>query len=380
MLVDSLWFVTLSALRRGLDASLNHLLETDQIVTPAVVLPERALDDFDIERQHRDSPVGYHHFHPGSDVSVTAGSEGLVGAVLRDFPGIRRPRREAPWIPPQAGLEELRARRCRSIVIVTDYVGSGDQLLKLAAAIARNPTIRSWRSFGWLRIHAVAYAGNPHGLARLRADPMIAGVWTADAAPTFETVAWRREVREAVVALCQTECRINQRWALGYHDSASLFVSERGASNNLPAVFWQTAPDWHALFPERTVPAEFARRVDKDRRAEPLPCLAERVGQLRIGRNERLQNLRSTSRSLLAVLLLPAERRRDASTLAATMAIDVSYAEALRECLLGVGLIDATGRITDRGRDEIAANKRGLRHTTARLEGSDAPYYPHGLR
>ena len=113
MLLDGLRIVTLGTLRNGLDATLNELIHDGRVPSPAVVLPERGLKDFQIADEHLGQPVGYEHFQPGDPVSATPGSEGFVGMVLRDFPGVRQPRLGAPWIRPQATIEELRARRAR---------------------------------------------------------------------------------------------------------------------------------------------------------------------------------------------------------------------------------------------------------------------------
>jgi hypothetical protein len=315
-------------------------------------------------------------------MNITPGSEGFVGMVLRDFSGVRRSDRDAPWIRPDADLDCLRAQRCRSIVVVTDYIGSGDSVLKLASAIACHPTVRSWRSFHWLDIYAVAFAGSPTAVTRLRGSRVIGNVWTVEAAPTFATAPWSAEVRTAITDLCFTECRIKPkaRWALGYGGSAGLFLTERGAPNNLPAVLWQRRTGWEPLFRDRTVPTSLTRNLAEYRRSSSLAELAERVGQQRLGRNKRLDNMRATSRMVLRSLLLLNRGPRDTLALAAQLAIDVADAEALFECLMQLGLADVTGAITDRGRAEIAANKQGLRQTTAGLTGSSFPYYPHSLR
>jgi hypothetical protein len=110
-----------------------------------------------------------------------------------------------------------------------------------------------------------------------------------------------------------------------------------------------------------------------------LPEIADRVGQLRVGRNERLSFMRPTSRSLLSTLLLLAAGS-STTALAAQLGVARADAEILVEGLKALGLVSDAGVVTQRGRDEIAANKRGLRRTTANLAGSNATYYPLSLR
>ena len=117
-----------------------------------------------VPKDRLQSAVAYRDFHPGAPLSATPGSDGFVGAILRDFARVGRPPSDATWIAPDATLDDLRSRRCRSITLVTDFVGSGNQALRLAQAIARNPTIRSWRSLHLVDIRVVAFAAHPDTL------------------------------------------------------------------------------------------------------------------------------------------------------------------------------------------------------------------------
>jgi hypothetical protein len=337
------------------------------------------MSDFKLPRAHQRRPVAYVDFHPGADISATPGSEAFVGMILRDLPGVARPEPGADWIAPDKSLDDLRDLRCRSIVIVTDYIGTGNRVLKLAAALSRNRRIRSWRSFRWLDIYVVAFAASPEALERVRRSRDVRQVWIVEGAPTFASRSWAPEVNAAVIDLCRAECRIDESWALGYRDSEGLFVTERGASNNLPAVLWQTAKGWQELFRGRAVPTLFARELADYVPGPSLTELAEQVGQLRLGQNKRLRYMRASSQSLLRVLLL-SRRIQDQASLSAQLGLEIADIALSLKCLKQLGLLDAAGAITARGRDEIAANKRGLRRTTAGLTGSESPYYPLSLR
>ncbi len=382
VLLDSLRFVGLSTMHNGLKTRLDELAASGTIRTPALVLPERSLAsaELGVPRERRSSAVAFHDFDPGAPISVTPGSDGFVGGILRDFARAGRTTPDPPWIAPDASLQELRARRCRSIVIVTDYIGSGDQVMALAAAIARNPTIRSWRSLRLLDISVLAFAAQAEALQRFESIKVTDHVWIIEAAPTFATAPWSPVVHDSIIELCLRACRTRSDWALGYKDSCGLFATERAAPNNLPAVFWQTTGGWRALFPERIVPSEFARELDEYRQSEPLSDLADRVGQLRLGRNQRLAQMRATSRELLQVLVLLHQRARSPAELAAELGMDVARADVLLASLRRVDFVDTAGRITDAGRRELDAQKRGLRRTTAGLEGADPPYYPVSLK
>lgn len=265
-------------------------------------------------------------------------------------------------------------------MIVTDYIGTGDQILELARALLRNPSIRSWRSYGLIEVRVLAFAATPSAIPRLLASKAIAGVWQVEAAATFETATWDRVARDSIVELCERKCRKHALAALGYGGLGGLFATARGAPDNLPAVFWQEHPVWSPLFANRVVPADFAEAVGDYGATEELSELAQRIGQLRLGRNERLEYMRTSSRTVLAALLVISEAPRSPAALAATLGVDVAEAEKLIDSLRDLDLVRADGTITERGRGEIRAQKRARRRSTAWLQGSEAPYYPHALK
>jgi hypothetical protein len=272
----------------------------------------------------------------------------------------------------------LRERHCRTIVLVTDYSGSGSQLLTLAKALTRNRTIRSWRSLKLVEIHVLAFAVSLSALKRLESNRAIDSVHTVEPAPTFDTAGWTEEVHEAIVELCIRESRA-PRWSLGFRGSAGLFGTARGVPNNLPAIFWQRAADWRPLFPGRKVTPAVAQDLGGYRPTEPLPELAARVGQMRVGRNERLRYMRPQSRDLLRALLSLRDSSKEAVALAADLHASTAQAATLLGILQGFEFVTADGKVTAAGRREIRAQKRALRRTTANLQGTDDPYYPHAL-
>jgi hypothetical protein len=136
VLLDSLRFVDLETLYRALMGRLRELQEEGEVETPALALPERKLKELeDGKRLNKKTAVAYQDFHPGAKISVTSGSEGFVGGVLRNFAEAGRDVPDSPWVAPDATIDQLRERRCRSIVLVTDYCGTGNQAHTLAGQL-----------------------------------------------------------------------------------------------------------------------------------------------------------------------------------------------------------------------------------------------------
>lgn len=381
LLIDSLRVLGLSTLQNKLQQLLDEAAETGSIELPAFVVPERNLAHFGIAEPDRATAVAWRDFLPGAPLSVTPGSDGFVGMVLRDYARADRSRKPISdrWIAADADIETLRTARCRSVVILTDFVGTGAQAEAFAGAIARNRTVRSWRSLHLVAVHVAAVAGQQSGVERLRNSRYVDAVHVIESAPTIWTKLPDTHLQDAVVNLCRTYSLKRSR-ALGYGESGGLLTTERNAPNNLPSVFIQQTRNWKALFADRKVPRRFVEELGDYRPSEHLEALAERIGQLRLGRNERLQSMRQSSRNLLSALTLASDAAVDPLVLAESIGIDVQEADAYLGTLRDWGLVNDSGRITDEGRRELAEHKRGRRRTTAYLQGSSEPYYPLGLR
>lgn len=379
-LLDSLRFVGLDTLRNDLIIQLESLREAKGVPGPALLLPERKLKDLgDGSHLDKAKAVAYVDFHPGGKISSTPGSEGIIGIALHSFAVAGTEDPENPWIAPDAPLEYLRERHCRSIVLVTDYCGTGNQVSVLADTLARNKTIKSWRSLKLIEIHVLSFAASTIALRALDAHPAVDAVHTIEAAPTLDTAPWSKKLKREIVDLCQRESRI-EGYSLGYKGSGGLLATGRRAPNNLPAIFWQEVEGWSPLFPQRKVTPEVAADLSGYQESEPLSALAARVGQPRVSGNQRLEYMRSASRELLRALLVVHRSAKTPTELAAALNAPVATAETLLETLRRLGFVDCEFRITPEGRAELLAQKRARRRTTAKLEGSDATYYPHSLK
>jgi len=216
-------------MRQKLQMLLQTLIKDRHINSPAMVLAALSIEDLPKLKPFAKHIV-FKTFSPGSPINALPGSEGFVSNLIRDL--LRSPAKAGySLLPPTVTLAELREAQCRSIVLVTDYSGSGDQLWNHAMTLVRHPTIRSWRSGGLLRIHAVTYAATPAALG-LAYEPKapLDNLWAVSSVPTFDDRPWTPEMRRAIILLCQryTSSK-HKKEALGYRSSACLFATEAGA-------------------------------------------------------------------------------------------------------------------------------------------------------
>lgn len=285
-LLDSLRFVSLSDVRAELQIRLLSLIEQRKIELPALLISALSVEDINLREDPKVPPVAFKNFQPDDPINVIPGSEGFVGNLIRDLvsPGSVGADK---LLAPSTTLNELRDKRCRSIVVITDYTGSGTQLRNYGMILVRHPTLRSWRSYGLLRIHALSYAGSSQALAMIqRGKGPFDRVWTVEIAPSFQDAPWTADQRKAIETICARYVpRKNRTRALGFRDSAGLFATDASVPNNIPLILRQVRPNWDPFFEGRTVPPDLFKELRTYAPDENLKDVATRIGQPRCKRS-----------------------------------------------------------------------------------------------
>lgn len=355
---------------------------------PALLVSALSIEDLGSSPRDRDvdrapysplGPVAYETFHPGQPISATPGSEGFVGNLLRELAGERAPA-DTPWLSPQIALADLSKKRCRTIVIVTDYSGSGTQLARYAQTLTRHRTIRSWRSGGHIRICAIAFAASSTALSVLQ-QPRgpIDEAFAIEVAPSLRNRPWAAKKRSAIETLARKYAH-NKRQALGYEGSGGLFATDAGVPNNLPMILRQTGQGWKPFFEQRTAPIDLVQDLGEYEPQCTLEELAESVGQERLASGNRKPNLRRTSDEILQVLAMRSRGAASVSRVAEAMGSSVQHTERLLSSMRDLGLLNGRDQLTIAGWDELREGKRSARGSRTVATDDDSPYYPEQLR
>lgn len=382
-LLDNLMFVRSSTMRSVLVGSLTDFVDSGRISTPALLVPVLSIEDIvgtdDYQAtKSSDQPVAYDTFDVGGRISATPGSEGFVGNLIRDL--LKALSRTGYWLRPQSTLDQLRTARCRSIVLVTDYAGSGHQILQFARTFTRNATLRSWRSGGFVKLHALAYAASASAKARvMRAGSPIDSFHSVRAAPTFRERPWNADQLARIESFCRREAS-GRGESLGFQESRGLFATDVGAPNNLPNVLRRTGPGWHPFFEGRTVPPDLAAELGDYSPQVNEDGLVKRTRQVRLAEALEVRFNRAEVKKLLLLLALIGRGIRDPQGLAATTSIPVDRVVELLRSLQNTGLVDDQIRLTTRGHTEVRAGKRLPRQVSFEPTPSSGEYYPWALR
>lgn len=325
---------------------------------------------------HNDALVPLEHPY-----ASTPGSEGLIGNIIRDVVG-RRPRFDKAAM--YNSRDGLRRWRVRSLLLVDDYSGSGDQLVKYVDAWTDHPTIKSWRSYGLLRVHILVLAASKDALQRLREHRFVEGVQYLEQGGDFDSVAWTGQEQKAIVDLCLRYAHL-PAYALGYQEARGLLVLHHTVPNNLPNILWQTKSpkirDWAPLFADRTMTPQQQVELDDYRLETDPKRIAAIIRQEQLGEALDAQP-NPTVRVFLLILGAIEHGYRDPMMLANLLGLTHEATLRTLEACKGLALIDATNRLTTDGRSELrrARTRRLTTNLTASYSGSDVPYYPRTLR
>lgn len=351
LLIDALELVSETDLRRELIAATLDLLP--RLAGPVAAFPAREVPPH--ESAHAEGRTGgYQLLEPG-----LPGSEAVLANILT---GVLREGGATVGLLDGHDLESLRAHKVRTVLLIDDFSGSGNQLIKFHKALRRHKTIRSWVSYHLIDFHVLAYATTDKAAKLLRRRFGDEKVHIIRACPTFEGAGWTPEQRAEVETLCRNSAgRRNKNWALGYRDSRALIAFEHTAPNNLPYILWKVATGWNSLFKYKGVPNDLLRlfTMRPDPAREPLvgSAGAERLGQ---------------------TIDLLGRRVFGAGNIAEVLRVSIAEAERLLRLAEDLGLTNARYRLTDAGRAELKRWRAA--HPVRLLPNRNEPYYPQQLR
>jgi len=376
-LADSLdiWDHT-DALHR-LQAFLRDKLNETDFDFPAVVVPIRSQEDLGELPSGHSSHIAYETFEPGMDIPVLAGSEADVGAALRDIVAMS----EGKLLPPDTPLSELKAQRVKSILLVTDYSGSGTQALRFAENFRRNRTIGSWMSYHRISIRVITFA-----TSAAQDSPLLKTPWLAlsalATARSASSAPWTPATRNAIIRLCEKYSIEQSRYpALGYKQSFGLYATNMRVPNNLPQILLRDDPNWFGLFPDRSMRDSFYSELRDYHAHQTLEKALADVGALDLAME--LQRSTRPLRATRAIATLQlVDYGMDPDEVDQLLDLPPETRELLRASLISMGFVDNDGRVTREGRQELRDFRRRSTVGVSGARSSKPPieYVPTQLR
>jgi hypothetical protein len=301
------------------------------------------------------------------------GSEGIVAQFITDY--CRRNRTIALAHP---GPTKMRQAKVREIVIVTDFIGSGNRLIKMLDAFRYVATLRSWRSYGLIHFVVVAYSGTISGITAVRLHKLRPEVRVRMGCPTIANT-FHGAQRTQIESLCKAY-PIKHSDPLGYEESAALIAFAHGCPNNVPPILHSRASGWIPLFAGRsTSNASDAFPPEGD--ALVLDQRAKRL----LGIREARLTLMSLDqkRWISTMLILSAAEVGLRTTADISSRTHLTFAQVTSLVALANDALwlNETGRLTRLGRNELARLRKRRKQTPALPSGTNNNYYyPTQLR
>ncbi len=307
------------------------------------------------------------------------GSEGIVSQLVSEI--CRQHRGKAVLQP---GPDQIRAKRIRRFILVTDFIGSGQRALAFLQAAWKVESVKSWHSFGLMRFEVVGYAGTETGIKRVLAHPCRASVNTCVPCPTIDSV-FDEPQKSLIKDTCVRHDPATHKdsYSLGFENTGALIAFAHGMPNNAPRVFYGQSSHWSPLFPMR-VTADFARSFTDQLSTSVIATRLKLLRQQRLAEAPWLNESRpQAQRTMLILASLSRGPKRDI-VIAVRCGLQLLDVRNLLSKAQANGWVNSKYRLTDRGHAQLAhaKNSRRLRADERKiLSAKEKPhYYPQSLR
>lgn len=372
-LLDMIRFVPGGEVVGGIRRALEEMLLSRSLVGPTALVPLMSVEDMiPISSGTLPShPTVFSDYDPSQRHAGEPGSEALVAQLVREVRASSDPKDLLPF---PLTLAALRDKKARTVLFITDYIGSGRQVLDYVASWQRHPSIRSWRSGHRISFRVLAFAATAQGLDAVRKGPHVDGVSVVEVVPSLAEVVAQADGDE-LVKLCRNYARRGKLGGnpLGHGGVGGMYASSFSVPNNLPAILIRPSRAWIPYFAGRSVPSALSDEIGAHR--PPVDFAAElRVKQeLRLAR--QVVDETSLGRWAWLVMVLALELST-AEEIALRLSIDVAEARRILRAIEALELRDQTGRMTKAGQGVLAMARRKRRRVTAGLKPSASPYYP----
>lgn len=238
-------------------------------------------------------------------------------------------------------VESMRSDRVRNVVLVEDFIGSGDRITGYWRNRAPR-SVKSWISYGWTRLWVASYAVMDSGrFAMSRVMPV-------DDSRIATVIPTRHGVLGLTDPMLHVAKKYGQRLAgrnwCGYSGGRGMTVFQHGCPNNTPAILWRAGPKFKPLFPDQGVPPDLQRSFGKFNTAAAAEDLwSFQQYRLALALLDRRPSREVTPEQIqlaIALGLASSYGRWDDARLQTQMMVPIGHVEALRVDAYRLNLID----------------------------------------
>lgn len=152
-------------------------------------------------------------------------------------------------------VDAMRAERVKNIVLVDDFIGSGDRISSYWHNLVPR-SVKSWLSYKWTKLWVVVYAGLASGLNATRRTLPVSKERLLTVIPERDP---RLGLTEAMRDLAYKYGAALRKSAwYGYSGGGGTVIFQHGCPNNTPAILWAQRTRFKPIFPNRGIPPELS--------------------------------------------------------------------------------------------------------------------------
>lgn len=322
--------------------------------------------------------IGPQPVQPTRAYDPDVGSEGLVAQLISEL--CRTDKKKYINHP---GPDEIRRRKIRRVLLVTDLVGSGRRGRTYLESAWRVRSVRSWWSMHLMRFEVVTYAATEKGRIYVEKHPCAPIVSQVVPCPTIDT-AFNRPEAGSMKGLCIHYDPVNRDVceSLGVGGIGTLIAFAHGLPNNAPRIFHKSSTRWIPLFLARVTSSIPSKHFGTKSTAE---AIRKRLIDLRhqaLARGEWLEAASDQTRKAFLLMAAVTWSPRTDQMLAIRTGLTVIEIQGECQRLIDLGWMDSGRRLTDMGHGQLihaSASRRNSRIDTV-AKNVEVHYYPQSLR
>lgn len=371
-LLDSIILVNVATVFKELGELLdNFISDKMQHKIALYVSTEKTSDDYFIDDVDDD---GNEVRRPINISSSEMGSEGEITHFCRDYARSKKNVSSHPTI------EEMKEKKCKFIVLIDDFVGSGNRMNSFLNWIYSDKTIKSWHSYGFVKFVIISFAMTVVGANQLKKHPAI-DYMLYSRQLDFGRKSWNETERKNIVALCEKYSFYlkmrDKMTPLGYEGTFSMLIFSYKCPNTVPPILWLgNKRKWKRLFNPR---AEFKMDADFSDAMDPINILKQ-IGHSRMAESLLVGRLNDEGKTIVLVLSLLASKNRKIDDLSEILNLSVCDINKILEQCFNNKWINNSLYLTESGKNLLKNIKSCKILATRELYLKNDFYFPCKLR
>lgn len=310
----------------------------------------------------------------GRAYSRTTGSEGVIASLISSIVKTNECFLDHP------GPDEIRKKKVRTYLLITDFIGSGKRACSNLEAAWRVHSFKSWSSYGLVNFAVAGFAGMEAGVASVKKHTSRPRVFIAHGCLTIDMLF--EPQRSQYKSLCQRygpPATAGEFTKLGYCDGGALMVFDHGAPNNAPLILHAKSKQWVPLFPRRSIAPLRNAKISAAKEVEIDRALT-RMREQKLAASERLKSVSVDEREIVLVLAALKKRPRTLDVLSGRSTLPIETVRQILEQLKQQGFIDAKLRLLTQAYKSFSYLRKSDPPPKPLTKTNDSFYCPRSLR